>query len=73
VREASERNGYRIYALAVMPDDVHVVVDAGKSQHAASKVLNNLKGVSARRLPGPALQGGGLQGTGPAFQGGSDT
>lgn len=50
LREASERNGYRVSALAIMPDHVHLVLDAGGSGHAAWKVMNNLKGVAARRV-----------------------
>ena len=49
-QETCQRNGYRVYALAIMPDHVHLVLDAGESGHAAPKVLNNLKGVSARRV-----------------------
>ncbi len=50
LRETIERNGYRVYALAIMPDHVHAVVDSGSSGHGVSRVLNNLKGVTARRL-----------------------
>ena len=50
IQETTDRNGYRIYALAIMPDHVHVVLDAGRSGHKASKVLNNLKGVASRRV-----------------------
>lgn len=50
LRETIERNGYCAYALAIMADHVHVVLDAGRSGHSAPKVLNNLKGVAARRV-----------------------
>ncbi len=50
LRETSERNGYGAYALAVMPDHLHLVVDAGTTGHAASKVVTNLKGVVSRRV-----------------------
>lgn len=50
LKETCTRNGYRVYALAVMPDHVHVLVDTGESKHNRSKLLNNLKGVSARRV-----------------------
>ncbi|HEY7066095.1 MAG TPA: IS200/IS605 family transposase [Chloroflexota bacterium] len=48
--ETAARNGYRVYALAIMPDHVHLVIDAGRTDHAASKILNNLKGVASRRI-----------------------
>lgn len=59
LRETSARNGYRVYALAVMPDHVHLVVDAGTSRNGAPKVLNNLKGVASRRVfqAAPGLKG----------------
>lgn len=50
LRETSQRNGYRVHALAIMPDHVHVVVGAGATGHPASKVANNLKGVTSRRV-----------------------
>ncbi|HZT06277.1 MAG TPA: transposase [Chloroflexota bacterium] len=50
IREVTERNGYCALALAVMPDHVHIVLNAGTSGHERSKVLNNLKGVSSRRV-----------------------
>src|SRR5438309_1338450 len=46
--ETTARNGYRVYAVAIMPDHVHLVIDAGCTDHAASKILNNLKGVASR-------------------------
>jgi REP element-mobilizing transposase RayT len=48
--ETAERNGYVVYALAIMPDHVHLILDAGASGHLAPKVLNNLKGVVSRRI-----------------------
>ncbi len=50
IQETSGRNGYRVYNLAIMPDHLRVVLDAGRSGHKASKVLNNLKGVASRRV-----------------------
>lgn len=50
LHETVERNGYRVYALAILPDHVHLVLDPGGSRHAAAKVLNNLKGVASRRV-----------------------
>src|SRR5581483_1617303 len=50
LREVADRNGYRVYALAILPDHVHIVLDSGTSAHGAPKVLNNLKGVAARRV-----------------------
>jgi REP element-mobilizing transposase RayT len=50
VLETTTRNGYRVYALAIMPDHVHLVMDAGSADHAASKIINNLKGVVSRRV-----------------------
>jgi REP element-mobilizing transposase RayT len=48
--ETAQRNAYRVYALAIMPDHVHVVVANGSMKHAAPKIINNLKGVAARRV-----------------------
>ncbi len=50
LEEASARNGYAVYALAIMPDHVHVVLAAGTSGRTIAKVVNNLKGVPARRV-----------------------
>jgi putative transposase len=48
--ETTARNGYRVYALAIMPDHVHLVIAAGPTNPAAPKILNNLKGVASRRV-----------------------
>lgn len=50
LRETCGRNGYRVYALAIMPEHVHLVLEAGDSGHNAPKVLNNIKGVTSRRV-----------------------
>ena len=58
LEETCTRQGYRVYALAIMPDHVHMVLAAGHSGHGVSKVLNNVKGVSSRRVfrAGPELK-----------------
>src|SRR5579863_10089248 len=38
------RNDYFVYALAIMPDHVHLVHDCGGSGHDLPRVMNNLKG-----------------------------
>ena len=50
VKDVCNQHGYRVFALAFMPDHVHMVVSSGSSSHALSKMMNHIKGVASRRL-----------------------
>lgn len=49
LKEACESRGYRIHALEVMDDHVHMFLEFHPST-SVSKVIMDLKGVSAREL-----------------------
>lgn len=57
LHETAAAHGMTIHALEVMPDHVHVFVEAGPTMHVA-ELVNRLKGVTSRvlRQEFPALR-----------------
>ncbi|MBU1090124.1 class I tRNA ligase family protein, partial [Patescibacteria group bacterium] len=49
-REVAEKNNYKIYELAVMPDHVHLVVEIEEGGESLPKTLQQLKGISSYKI-----------------------
>ncbi|MFA6457962.1 MAG: class I tRNA ligase family protein [Patescibacteria group bacterium] len=49
-REVAEKNNYKIYELAIMPDHVHLVIEIEEGGESLPKILQNLKGFSSKIL-----------------------
>jgi putative transposase len=49
LRENREAWGYKLFAYVVMPDHIHLLIQP-KSDKKISKILNQIKGVSSRKI-----------------------
>ncbi len=49
-REAAEKNDYKIYELAIMPDHIHLVIGIEDGGDSLPKALQQLKGSSSKKL-----------------------
>ncbi len=49
IGEIAEQHGFTVHTMEVMPDHVHLFVEAGPTQHVA-EIVNRFKGHSSRVL-----------------------
>jgi len=59
LQQGEEKWGYKLYAYVIMPDHIHVIIEPLKGKNL-SRIMNQIKGASSRKINSILKQSGRL-------------